>query len=261
MRIRVKIIAFGVACFSAGAALGWAITADRADRKIRFAEGNAEIYSNLLKRRTTELAEAQTEVQSVSQQLHLRSIRDVVVEGLPNVALDEPIPEDEPDDVIPLDETEEETRAKLQAQIAQYTSNPDDRDFYVDRIPVHRVGEVDYTPPFVISRELYSWDDLEGDDYSKITLMYYPGPRVLLDDGQDPIDDVEGTIGWKSLNQFGGESGDPNTVFVRNRRLLTDYEVVRAEDDEELPVHVVYGMSHDEFEANKIAGRFREGDM
>jgi hypothetical protein len=78
----------------------------------------------------------------------------------------------------------------------------------------------------------------------------------LLDDDNDPVDDIAGMIGWRSLSNFGGESGDPDVVFVRNDRLLSDFEVVR-DDESELPLHVKYGMSEEEFKTNKAAGTLK----
>jgi hypothetical protein len=73
---------------------------------------------------------------------------------------------------------------------------------------------------------------------------------------------VGNTLGWKNLSQFGGESGDPDTVFIRNQRLETDFEVVR-DDESPLPLHIQYGMGKEEFKVNKAAGtlRLRDEDL
>ncbi len=84
-------------------------------------------------------------------------------------------------------------------------------------------------------------------------MTYFPAHRTLLDDGQEPIEDVNAYVGWKNLNRFGDESGDSDVVFIRNRALLTDFEVVR-EEDSDLPLHVKYGMTLPEFEVNKASG-------
>ncbi len=236
-----KVIAFGISCFGLGAVVGWAVTRYRVDKKVKDTDESVEAMSTLLRKRTIQLATVQSELDEAT--------RDADIFDGQN-----------DDEEVPEDETIDETREKLQSLISEYTGNPDEGASFAERAV--RSMEPDYTPPFVISREKYAWDEEEGDEYDKITLTYFPKSRVLLDDDKDPIDDVDSTIGWKSLNQFGGESGDPDVVFVRNRRMLVDYEVVR-EDDDELPLHVKYGMSHDEFATNEAAGliRFREGDM
>jgi hypothetical protein len=48
-------------------------------------------------------------------------------------------------------------------------------------------------------------------------------------------------------------------VFIRNEAMLVDYEVIR-ETENRPPLHVLYGMEQDEFNANKAAGRLRLRD-
>lgn len=160
-----------------------------------------------------------------------------------------------------VDETSlQKARANLQSLIDTYTANPDDVDMFVSKAG-KTVEHAMHVPPFVVSRELYSSDPDEGDDYAKITLTYYVRDRILLDDEQEVIDEVEDYVGWRNLNRFGDESGDGDVVFVRNRRLLTDFEVVK-EDEEDPPIHIRYGMSRDVFATNRAAGviKFRDED-
>lgn len=257
--------------FSLGALLAWAVTADKYDRKIAMAyrigyaaadaAASMKLYgdADLGWRKVDEPTDPNQQplpievmIDGEKKEVDLHSVD---IHPGPN-AWGETIHlldvHDEPDsDAEPhiTDETPQETRQNLQNIIDQYTANPDDRDEFVH----HASQSVsDNKPPYVISREEYAYgEDAVG--YSKITLTYYPRERVLLDDDNDPINDIAAMIGWRSLSNFGGESGDPSVVFVRNDRLLTDFEVVR-EDDAELPLHVKYGMSEEEFRTNKAAG-------
>lgn len=155
--------------------------------------------------------------------------------------------------IIPEGETLEETTSNLQAIIDQYTNNPNDRDEFV-AAALEPPSQRD-AAPFVIPKETFAWDD-EGDEYDKKTLTYFPQQRLLLDEEEEIIDDVPQIVGWRNLSRFGDESGDADTVFVRNRKLRTDFEVVR-ELEAKPPLHVAYGMDRETFRANRAAGLIR----
>jgi len=242
-----KLILVAVGAFSYGVWVGWAITADRFDKKLKEKMENLDILRNKLREPEKNKAVPETYAIEDPDQWDL------------SVEIDRINKENDASTRVEFVETEEATRNRLQGIINNYVGE-------VDGIepPVANMGRViqrDPTPPFVISREKYAWDEDEGDNYDKITITYYPEHRILLDDGQELIEDISGTVGWDSLRQFGGESGDPNVVFVRNRQLLTDFEVVM--DDEALPLHIKYGMGREEFEVNKAAGtlRLRDEDL
>ena len=54
---------------------------------------------------------------------------------------------------------------------------------------------------------------------------------MLTDTYDNVIEDVEGTVGKKSLKHFGEYEED--SVFVRNDDLETDYEILLQPDDYE----------------------------
>lgn len=243
--MKLTLIASGVGLFGLGALVGWAFTADRAEVKMRSNVEDLEELKERLRSKSIRIGELEAELDVVRNPEEIESggkIEEVSYDDIPQ-------------------ESPEETRENLQKLINTYTSNPDDVDTFVDRARQVVAEGANDVPPFVISRAKYSWDEEEGDEYAKITITYYPTHRVLLDDDQDPVDNVDALVGWRNLNRFGDESEDPDVVFIRNRRLETDFEVVREEG--ELPTHVKYGMPRSEFEANKNAGRirFREEDM
>lgn len=158
------------------------------------------------------------------------------------------------------DETVAEARSNLLNLIDRYIPNEEEAENFVR----HAAPAVlDKTPPFVISQQTFAYDDEEdGAHYDKITLTWYPGDRVLLDDQDELVEDVAGTVGWKNLSQFGAESNDPDVVFIRNRRMKCDFEVVR-EEESPLPTHVRYGMDKTEFDTYKASGliKFRPEDL
>lgn len=76
--------------------------------------------------------------------------------------------------------------------------------------------------PYVITPDQFGNDT---DEYDLISLNYY-ADKVLADDWNDPIEDIEATVGEESLNHFGEYEED--VVYVRNERLRVDYEILRS---------------------------------
>lgn len=246
--MKAKLIFAGAGLFGLGAAWGWAWATDKAEEKLKQAEENADSYSALLREKTIQIARLEAELDDFKDAEAVQMAEEVNSGG-------------QIDDIA--EETEEETRQNLQNIINDYTSNPDDRDEFVER-GTRVAQDRDTMPgPYVISRGEYS-DGEEGNDFAKVTITWYPRERMLLDEDETPIHsrEVDGLVGYKNLNSFGGESGDPNVVFIRNRRIEVDYEVVR-ELDNPVPVHVKYGMPKAEFDTNVAAGliKFRREDM
>jgi hypothetical protein len=77
--------------------------------------------------------------------------------------------------------------------------------------------------PYVITTEEFS----EGNDhYDKLTIYYYADDDTLVDDNEEIITDVIGTVGDQGLYSFGNGSDDPDVVYIRNEKRETDYEVI-----------------------------------
>lgn len=287
--MQYKLIAYGVALFGAGGLLGWAITADHYEQKLKEQE---EDYRLILQTKplgkVTEVSETEDGVEIKGQFyqpdetgfVSFAPLESYLGEGsehpddvipreraereaeeaaevlasaasnLENSQRDDDSEVSEDEDVIPPGETEEETRSKLQGLIDHYTSSPEQAEQFLETAVKEVTGQ-DHSP-FVISQGEYSYDE-EGANYDKETLTYYPRERILVDDDEEVIDDVRGVVGWRSLSRFGDDSGDPDIVFVRNRRLNTDYEVVR-DDENPPPLHIRYAMPKEEFNTARAAG-------
>lgn len=100
--------------------------------------------------------------------------------------------------------------------------------------------------PYVITLQEFMEDDHE---FEKSSVVYYQGDMTLVDDREEPIDNVQGIIGETSLNYFGYESSDPNVVHVRSPNLGMDFEVVRHEgtySEEVLGLHADPGKLRDD---------------
>jgi hypothetical protein len=77
--------------------------------------------------------------------------------------------------------------------------------------------------PYIISAPEYLGND---SNYSQETVTWYEGDGVLSDDRDEIVEDPDATIGLGNL-QFGHRSDDENVVYIRNDRLLIDFEVLR----------------------------------
>jgi hypothetical protein len=250
MYMKGKLIAAFVGGIGLGGVVGWAITADLYEQKLKEQEERVDILQALW--------ESSQEEQVAHYDAQVEVTRDEKVEP-------ENPPEQNSGETAVTDEqqetneaTTEATRTHLQELIDKYSANPEDRDEFVNKA----AGAVNSNdPPFVIDRGTYAFDD-EGQYYDKTTVTYYPSHRVLLDEDDEVVDEPGIVVGWRNLSRFGDESEDPDVVFVRNRRLRTDYEVVKDEDSP-LPTHVIYGLGREEFNTEKAAGtlRLREEDL
>lgn len=231
-----KELVYAALGFGSGAAIAWAVTADIYEKRLKEQLTYVVNVNNIDDDPIESSVEIETadpnQTELILDQRHLDD------------PYDEPV---QPD--VPEGETEEQTRSNLETLIDTYTADPQAREDFAASTRV--IPGSENTPPFVISREDYAFDD-EGQSYAKITVTYYPHDRVLLDDDDEPMD-IARIIGYKNLNRFGDESEDPNVVFIRNHRMETDFEVVK-EEEARLPLHVSYGMEKEEFHAHKAAG-------
>ena len=73
--------------------------------------------------------------------------------------------------------------------------------------------------PYVIKP--YEFGEIE--EYEQISLNYF-ADEVLTDEDNEIIDNVDEIVGVESLTHFGEYEDD--SVFVRNERLRTDYEIL-----------------------------------
>lgn len=256
--MRSKTIAAGAGLLAYGIAVGWAITADHYDAKMR---RNNLLFADRLERRTMELEAAKA----------LLMERPMVETP---AATEEELIEDESETYTEVSsqdefrgETVEETRENLREIIAPYVpTNSEDEEAFIKFSENLMEGEaMNNIPPFVISKELFDHDPDEGDDYEKITLEYFPRDRIVTEDHDAwDGDEVDKLLGWQNLGQFGGESRDPDVVYIRNRTLQVDYEVVQ-DTAAQAPAHLRYGLTRAQHEASRTAGvgtvRFRHEDV
>lgn len=97
-----------------------------------------------------------------------------------------------------------------------------DPNFDLEEEKKHRTK----SKPYIITHDEFYAGDL---DYDTITLTYFEEDDTLTNERDEPIREVDKMIGDDHLVRFGHGSKDRNIVFVRNDRLETDFEVVKAE--------------------------------
>ena len=139
----------------------------------------------------------------------------------------------EEDEELFEDDTEEDTDEAEPEPINEIDEKPD-LSIYTAKLKeqgylqdVEEGGTDDMKKPYVISPDEYG----EMDDYDLYSYTYY-ADKVLADENNEPIEDVDQRIGLESLNHF-GEYGD-DSVYVRNDELKADYEILL--DDEKYEV-------------------------
>lgn len=139
--------------------------------------------------------------------------------------------EDADDDYI---EAESERCEKLREAVALGvdTSNAPDIMEYAQKVGAIGYSEKEDNTNMKIEKPyLIRPDEFDMfEDYEAITLTYYKD-GVLADEQDNVIEDVEGIVGVDSLNHFGENVDDPDTVYVRNDTLKCDYEILRDCDE------------------------------
>lgn len=76
---------------------------------------------------------------------------------------------------------------------------------------------------YVISEEEY----MEEGDYDKVSLEYFEGDKMLVDDRDIPVDDPDAIIGEGTLDDF--VISDDAEMYVRNDNISIDYELTKSE--------------------------------
>lgn len=85
-------------------------------------------------------------------------------------------------------------------------------------------GDMAVAEPYIIDQDEYG----EIEEYDTETLIYY-NDGVLTDTNNIPIDDVDAVVGLASLECI--DESENDTLYVRNDRLKTDYEICYNLDD------------------------------
>lgn len=82
----------------------------------------------------------------------------------------------------------------------------------------------DQSGPYIITHEQFSDEYLAA---RKLSVTYYADDDILCDDRDVPFNDRVRTVGADFADHFGDRSADPDMVYVRNRRIDIDFEIIR----------------------------------
>ena len=91
--------------------------------------------------------------------------------------------------------------------------------------------DVDRTEPYLISDREYSEEFPEHD---KISLYYYTFDDVLCNENEEPMDDIDSTVGQDTMSEL---ANGAMTVWVRNEPLSIDYEICAVRNSYAQAVH------------------------
>lgn len=81
--------------------------------------------------------------------------------------------------------------------------------------------------PFVIYGDDFGEETEAAETYDTISLTWYADDR-LADEGTMELVDIASTIGWDAIDEF--DKQHVNTIYIRNDRLKTDYEVFKYDE-------------------------------
>jgi hypothetical protein len=115
---------------------------------------------------------------------------------------------------------EAEPEEEVDGEVEVVDSRWDYRDTWdYDREVRNRSREI----PFVLHKDEFDAEE----DATQVTVTYFEGDDVLVDEKDEVITKKDEVVGMDNLSQFGHGSGDPNVVYVRNAHLGVDYEILR----------------------------------
>jgi hypothetical protein len=107
---------------------------------------------------------------------------------------------------------------------AAFVPTESDKEEYVNIVKHYKKGDSESmdvgTAPYVIPP-----DEFGEMDYDAVSLVYYEDDVLCYDLSGEVIYNRDEIIGEESLKHFGEYEDD--SVFVRNDRLKTDYEILR----------------------------------
>lgn len=88
--------------------------------------------------------------------------------------------------------------------------------------------------PYIIHHDEFMVNEPE---HEQVSLTYFSGDDVLVDERDQVIREVETVVGLEHLQKFGYGSEDEDMVYIRNPRLEVDYEISKSEGTFATEVH------------------------
>jgi hypothetical protein len=110
--------------------------------------------------------------------------------------------------------------------------------------------------PFVI--HLDEFGELHDEDYTTVCYTWYYEDEILADERDEPIDNIDETVGLDNLQRFGHGSGNAHVVLVRNTETKTDIEISRS--DGKYVDNVTPYLQHQYYQVEKMRKRHERFD-
>lgn len=96
--------------------------------------------------------------------------------------------------------------------------------------------------PYIVHEDEFMQNDPE---HEQISLTYFEGDDILVDERDSPLPDSDATVGDKNLMLFGHGSNDKNIIYIRNETLKMDFEIALSKGDYAQEVHGFIKHSHE----------------
>lgn len=166
----------------------------------------------------------------------IASMRESYLEHLNELTVDEEdietdIQEDEPEETVEFDEKEHEEYERIvKTDYTKFSNRQPAKVIKKNEISTEPENDESAEPDY----EVVSYDEIANSDGDLVSLTYYRD-GVLCDSNDKPLDDEDkaeliGDIDF--VSHFGGKD-DPDVVYIRNRKLNTDFEILRDLDNYE----------------------------
>lgn len=192
----------GIFAFVAGAAVGAAATYLAVKTKYeRLAQAEIDSVKEVFSKRETELLS------------HCDEIGDEVAAEKIKLGFTRAV---KPDLADIASKIRQETEA--QDETYDYDDEYVEEDEDAEDIPEESKSIEPPKPPYVILPEEFGTEE----DYELIDLTYF-ADKVLTDDWDNPIEDIEDMVGLESLDHIGEYAED--VVHVRNEKYKADFEI------------------------------------
>lgn len=127
--------------------------------------------------------------------------------------------EEEPDDY-------DKDVAEMELYLSSFEHPTDDDEKPESSFPYeHRVKNDEGREPYAISFEDFYRN---GSGHDQSYLVYYEEDEVLCDESETIVEEADKVLGEGWYGRFGDSTDDPDTIYIRNEKLKTDYEVSRV---------------------------------
>lgn len=233
----LKYIAIGVVGVGVGFSVGYTVSTKRAEAKYRkLADEEIESVKKAYKlmRKEDEFETVEMAAEALGVDLSLTDPGDFI--QTPEEALqaladyqgveDMDVVSRYPDYLITEPENDQTRVITLNTEIDPETGetrNVFDHGVDIDGEDLEKRGSED---AYIITLEEYMEDE---QSFDKLSLVYFEEDDVLVDERNQPIPDVDKLIGEGSLNKFGHGSDSMNSLYIRNERISSDFEIVKEE--------------------------------